>query len=166
MTTALYSGSFDPATFGHLDVVRRAARLFDRLVIAVGAHHSKSAVFTPEERVEMLRALVAPIAAETGRTIEVATFDGLVVDAARAAGAGAIVRGLRSVTDFDYEVQMGGMNGAMAPEIDVVYLAAAADVRHIASSLVRQIAALGGPVEAFVPALVAERLVDRYRTPR
>lgn len=161
MTTAIYPGSFDPATNGHLDVMRRAARLFDRVVVAVGAHHSKTAVFTPQERVEMLEALCAE-AAPGGRII-VTTFTGLVVDAARAAGADVVLRGVRNVADFDYEVQMEGMNRAMAPGLDVVYLAASPEVRHIASSLVRQIAALGGPVDAFVPPQVAERLRARYQ---
>lgn len=161
MTIAIYPGSFDPATNGHLDVARRAARLFDRVVVAVGAHHSKTAVFTPPERVEMLEALCADVA-PAGRIV-VTTFTGLVVDAARAAGASVVLRGVRNVADFDYEIQMEGMNRAMAPDLDVVYLAASPDVRHIASSLVRQIAALGGPVDAFVPPQVAEKLRARYQ---
>lgn len=163
MTTALYSGSFDPATLGHVDVMRRAARLFDRLVVAVGVHHAKSALFEPAERVAMLEAIAAELSAGGGGRIDVVTFSGLVVDAARDAGAAAIVRGLRNETDFDYEVQMEGMNKTLAPDLDVVYLAAAPGVRHIASSLVRQIAALGGPVDAFVPPHVAERLRARHR---
>ncbi|WP_181706941.1 pantetheine-phosphate adenylyltransferase [Chthonobacter rhizosphaerae] len=162
MKTALYSGSFDPVTFGHVDVIRRAARLFDRLVVAMGVHHAKKALFSAEERVAMLRAVVDPIAADTGTPIEIVTFDGLVVDAARAAGAVAIVRGLRNTTDFDYEAQMAGMNGALAPEIDTVFLGASAEVRHVASSLVRQIAALGGDISAFVPPHVAEKLRAQY----
>ncbi len=161
MTIALYSGSFDPATFGHLDVMRRAARIFERVVVAVGAHHSKSALFSPQERVEMLTALAAD-AAPAGR-ITVTTFSGLVVDAARDAGAGVILRGIRNVADFDYEVQMEGMNRTLAPDLEVAYLAASPDVRHVASSLVRQIAALGGPIDAFVPPQVAERLRARYQ---
>lgn len=162
MTTALYSGSFDPVTVGHLDVIARAARLFDRLVVAVGAHHSKSAIFTPAERVAMLEAAVAPVAAATASRIEVTTFSGLVVEAARSAGAATIVRGIRNATDLDYESQMAGMNASLAPEIDTVYLAASPAVRHVASSLVRQIAALGGPIDAFVPPQVAERLRAHY----
>jgi pantetheine-phosphate adenylyltransferase len=158
MKTALYSGSFDPATLGHVDVIRRAARLFDRLVLAIGVHHAKKALFSEAERTEMLTEIAAAVMAEVPCRIDVVAFDGLVVDAARAAGAGVIVRGVRNVTDFDYEAQMAGMNAALAPEIDVVYLAASPEVRHIASSLVRQIAALGGPVDAFVPPQVADRL--------
>ena len=163
MTTALYSGSFDPATLGHVDVMRRGSRLFDRLVVAVGAHHAKAALFATDERVAMLQAIAGGIGAETGRTIEVVTFSGLVVDAAREVGASVILRGVRNVTDFDYEVQMEGMNTTLSPDLDVVYLAAGSGVRHIASSLVRQIAALGGAVDAFVPPEVAERLKARYQ---
>ena len=158
MITALYPGSFDPVTFGHLDVVERAARLFPRLVVAVGAHHSKSGLFDVRERVAMLEAAVAPLAGRTGGDVRVATFSGLVVEAARAEGATVVVRGLRNATDLDYETQMAGMNAAMAPEIEVVYLTASPAVRHVASSLVRQVAALGGPLDAFVPPQVAERL--------
>lgn len=158
MKAALYSGSFDPMTFGHLDVIRRGARLFPRLVIAIGVHHAKKALFSEAERRDMLAVSIVPIATETGCQLEIICFDGLVVEAARHAGASAILRGIRNVSDFDYETQMEGMNAALAPEIDVVYLAATAGVRHIASSLVRQIAALGGPVDAFVPPHVAEML--------
>lgn len=158
MTTALYSGSFDPPTYGHLDVIERASRLFGRVVVAVGVHHAKKALFSADERIGMLDRAVGEIAARTGGTIEIRTFDGLVVEAAREAGATAILRGLRNGTDLDYELQMAGMNGAMAPEVEVVYLTAAPELRHIASSLVRQIAALGGPLDAFVPPYVAERL--------
>jgi pantetheine-phosphate adenylyltransferase len=158
MTRALYSGSFDPVTFGHLDVVGRAARIFPELVVAVGVHHSKKALFGEAERIAMLESAVAPIAASTGCRIEVRPFSGLVVDAVREAGATVMVRGIRNVTDLDYETQMEGMNQAMAPAIEVVYLAASPAVRHIAASLVRQIAALGGPLDAFVPPDVAERL--------
>lgn len=158
MTTALYSGSFDPVTFGHLDIIRRAAGLFDRVVVAVGAHHSKSARFAPAERVDMLTEALAALPADLAARIDVATFDGLVVEAARRAGATAIVRGLRNGSDLDYETQMAGMNGAIAPEIDTIFLVASADVRHIASSLVKQVAALGGPLDALVPPHVARNL--------
>jgi pantetheine-phosphate adenylyltransferase len=162
MTTALYSGSFDPVTFGHLDVIARAARLFDRLVVAVGAHHSKSGLFQVDERVEMLRAATHGFATASARPVEIVTFHGLLVDAARDAGAAVVVRGLRNATDLDYEVQMERMNAAMAPGLEVVYLTAAPAVRHIASSLVRQVAALGGPLDAFVPPDVAARLRARH----
>jgi pantetheine-phosphate adenylyltransferase len=162
MTTALYSGSFDPVTLGHLDVIRRAARLFDPLVVSVGVHHAKKGLFDEAERIAMMVEAVAPIAAETGCTIRVEPFEGLLVDAARRAGARVVVRGIRNTTDLDYEMQMERMNAAMAPGLDVVYLAASPDVRHIASSLVRQVAALGGPLDAFVPPHVATRLRAKH----
>lgn len=166
MTCALYSGSFDPITLGHIDVMRRGARLFDRLVVAIGAHHSKSGLFSITDRLELVQQAAADVAAETGCVISVVSFSGLVIDAARQNGASVILRGLRNTTDFDYEVQMDGMNRSMAPEIDVVYLAATPSVRHIASSLVRQVAMMGGPFDAFVPPYVADRLRKVIAAPR
>lgn len=162
MTTALYAGSFDPATYGHLDIIERASRLFDRLVVAVGVHHEKKGEFSAAEREAMLRELVVPIAARTGGRIEVVAFAGLVVEAAREHGAAVMVRGLRNASDLDVEAGMAGMNAALVPEIDTVYLGASPAVRHIASSLVKQIARLGGDVAAFVPPQVAEKLRARY----
>ena len=156
--TALYPGSFDPVTLGHLDVIRRAARIADRLVIAVGVHHGKAPLFSAEERTAMLREAIAAGPDGMGAAVEVVTFSGLVVDAMRAAGADLLVRGLRDATDFDYEMQMAGMNAAIAPGIDVVFLPASPAHRHIAASLVRQIAAMGGDVSPFVPPPVAEML--------
>jgi pantetheine-phosphate adenylyltransferase len=153
-----YSGSFDPVTLGHTDVITRACRLVDALVIGIGAHDAKRPLFTVDERVAMLRVEVKPIAAATGTSIDIVTFDGLTVDAARQAGASVILRGLRDATDFDYEMQMAGMNGAMAPLIETVFVAAAPGVRHIAASLVRQIAQMGGDVTPFVSPTVARRL--------
>ena len=118
------SGSFDPVTNGHLDVIRRAARMVDELVIGIGVHPGKAPLFTTDEKIEMLKAETAPIAKATGCTIEISTFDKLTVDAAKAVGATLIFRGLRDGTDFDYEMQMSGMNGAMAPGIDTVFLPA------------------------------------------
>jgi pantetheine-phosphate adenylyltransferase len=156
-----YSGSFDPVTLGHTDVIARSARLVDRLVIGVGVHASKTPLFTAAERVEMLKAETRAIAEEAGITIEVATFAELAVAAARAHGATLIIRGLRDGTDFDYEMQMAGMNGAMAPEVQTVFVAASPDVRHIAANLVRQIALMGGDVSHFVSADVARRLAGK-----
>jgi len=154
--TALYPGSFDPVTLGHVDIIRRAARIADRLVIAIGVHHGKAPLFSAEERIAMLRDVTAAMGVGAG--IEVVTFSGLVVDAMREVGADLLVRGLRDATDFDYEMQMAGMNAAMSPGIDVVFLPASPAHRHIAASLVRQIAAMGGDVTPFVPPLVAEKL--------
>jgi len=156
--TAFYPGSFDPVTLGHMDVIARACRLVDRLVIGVGTHDAKRPLFSVEDRVAMLSEEVASIAGRTGIEIEIVTFAGLAVDAAQDAGASIIVRGLRDATDFDYEVQMAGMNGAMAPSVETVFIAAGPGVRHIASSLVRQIAQMGGDVAPFVSPGVAQRL--------
>ena len=146
-----YPGSFDPVTFGHLDVIARAARLVDRLVLGVGVHHGKQALIAAGQRIELLEQVTRPIAEHTGVKISIETFDDLAVDAARRAQASLIIRGLRDATDFDYEVQMGQMNGALAPDIETVFLAASPATRMIASSLVKQIARMGGDVTLFVP---------------
>jgi pantetheine-phosphate adenylyltransferase len=157
-----YPGSFDPVTNGHIDIIGRAARLVDRLVIAVGEHHGKKPLFVGGDRVAFLEQHVKPIAADAGIDIFVKTFDNLTVDAAREAGAGVIIRGLRDSGDFDYEMQMAGMNEAMAPDIETVFLAAAPEVRHVAGTFVRQIAAMGGDVTPFVPKAVAEQLAKKF----
>ena len=149
--TGFYPGSFDPLTYGHLDVIARAARLLDRLVIAVGLHHGKKGMLALEERMAVLATATKAIAEHTGMEIALVTFDDLAVAAARREGAGVILRDLRDATDFDYEVQMGQMNAAMAPDIETVYLTASPATRMIASSLVRQIARMGGDISLFVP---------------
>ncbi|MEQ1649835.1 MAG: pantetheine-phosphate adenylyltransferase [Hyphomicrobiaceae bacterium] len=153
-----YSGSFDPVTVGHTDVIRRAANLLDHLVIGIGVHPGKTPLFSPEEKSEMIAADTASIAKKTGCKITTTTFSGLTVDAAIDAGAMVIVRGLRDGTDLDYEMQMSGMNGAMAGEVETVFFPASPEVRHIAASLVRQIAQMGGDVTPFVSKDVAKRL--------
>jgi pantetheine-phosphate adenylyltransferase len=160
--TGFYPGSFDPLTLGHMDIITRTARFVDKLVISVGVHHGKKPLFTIEDRVDMLKAETVSVAKKAGIKIEVRTFDNLSVDAARDAGANVIIRGLRDVSDFDYEIQMAGMNGQMAPDIETVFLAASPEVRHIASSLVRQIASMGGDASSFVPGTVAARLAERF----
>jgi pantetheine-phosphate adenylyltransferase len=152
------SGSFDPVTNGHMDVIVGAARMVDTLVVGIGVHPGKTPLFSADEKVDMLKAETAPVAAETGCRIEIGTFDNLTVEAARAAGATLIFRGLRDGTDFDYEMQMAGMNGTMAPGIDTVFLPASPSVRHITGTLVRQIAQLGGDISQFVSPAVAKRL--------
>jgi pantetheine-phosphate adenylyltransferase len=155
---ALYAGSFDPVTNGHLDVVRQAMRLADRLVLAIGVHPGKIPLFAADERRLMLEEVCAPLAKAQGSTFEVVTFDDLVVTAAERAGATVLIRGLRDGTDFDYEMQMAGMNGAIAPEVQTVFLPASPGVRPITATLVRQIAGMGGDVASFVPASVVARL--------
>ncbi|MGJ0509449.1 MAG: pantetheine-phosphate adenylyltransferase [Methylocystis sp.] len=154
--TALYSGTFDPLTNGHLDVIRQGVALFDRVAVAIGVHPGKAPWLSFEERAETIRDACA--AGGFGGAVTVTSFDGLVVDAARAAGAGAILRGLRDGSDFDYEMQMAGMNGTLAPDIRTVFLPASPGLRHISGTLVRQIAALGGDVSAFAPAASVEAL--------
>jgi pantetheine-phosphate adenylyltransferase len=156
--TGFYSGSFDPVTLGHTDVIRRACALVDRLVIGIGVNPGKAPLFSDDERVAMLKAEVAPIASETGTKIDVVTFTGLAVAAARKHGARVIVRGLRDGTDFDYEMQMAGMNNQMAPEIETIFVSASPAVRHIAANLVRAIATMDGDPSAFVSPDVAARL--------
>ena len=152
------SGSFDPVTLGHVDVIARAARMVDTLVIGIGVHPGKTPLFSPQEKIAMLEAETSGVAKETGCRIEIVTFDNLTVDAAKAARATMIFRGLRDATDFDYEMQMAGMNGAMAPDIDTVFLPASPGVRHITGTLVRQIALMGGDVSEFVSSGVVKRL--------
>jgi pantetheine-phosphate adenylyltransferase len=153
-----FSGSFDPVTRGHMDVIERAARLVDKLVIGVGTHPGKTPLFTIEEKLAMLRAECEPIAKKSGCIIEPTTFAGLTVDAARDAKATVIFRGLRDGTDLDYEMQMSGMNDAMAPDIETVFVPSSMDVRFIAATLVRQIAQMGGNVAPFVTKDVAKKL--------
>jgi pantetheine-phosphate adenylyltransferase len=155
---ALYPGSFDPVTNGHVDVIRAASRLCDRLVVAIGLHPGKTPMFPVEERAEMIEKVCAAEAAERGCEITVVTFDGLAVEAARKNGATLILRGLRDGGDLDYEMQMAGMNAAMAPDVQTVFLPASPQVRHITATLVRQIAKMGGDVSAFAPPLVVEAL--------
>ncbi|MCJ2047510.1 pantetheine-phosphate adenylyltransferase [Methylobacterium sp. J-078] len=160
--TALYAGSFDPVTNGHLDVIRQACRLVSNLVIAIGVHPGKAPMFSPEERAELLRATCGPLAQAESTELTIVTFDDLAVTAARRVGASVFIRGLRDGTDLDYEMQLAGMNGAMAPEVQTVFLPASTGVRPITATLVRQIAAMGGDVSPFVPPAVAERLNRRF----
>ena len=160
--TALYPGSFDPVTNGHLDIVRQATKLVDRLVLAIGTHPGKSPLFTADERLAMLQEACAPLARAAGCELRYITFSDLVVVAAKREGAAFLVRGLRSGTDFDYEIEMAGMNAAMAPDIETLFLPATPPVRPITATLVRQIASMGGDVKPFVPATVAARLKSKF----
>jgi pantetheine-phosphate adenylyltransferase len=162
MRVGLYPGSFDPVTYGHVDIVRRAAHLVDKLVIAVGTHHDKHPLFTSEQRVKLTAEVLNPVAKEIGLKLKVTTYGNLTVDAAKDAGATIVIRGLRDAGDFDYEMQMAGMNQALAPEIETVFLASSPEARHIAASLVRQIAAMGGDVSSFVPKVVAAALKEKF----
>ena len=159
-----YPGSFDPVTFGHIDIARRATKLVDSLVVAVGTHHDKKTLFNAEERVRLVVDALRPVADETSAEFDVTTFDTLTVGAAREVGASVIIRGLRDAGDFDYEMQMAGMNASMGPDVETVFLASSPETRYIAASFVRQIAAMGGDVTAFVPAQVAAALKRKFPT--
>lgn len=159
---ALFPGSFDPVTNGHLDLVRQAVRLADRLVLAIGTHPGKTPLFTAEERSAMLEETCGPIARAAKCDFACITFADLVVAAAQREGASLIVRGVRSASDFDYEMEMAGMNGAVAPAVQTVFLPASPITRPITGTLVRQIASMGGDVSQFVPALVATRLKQKF----
>lgn len=153
-----YPGSFDPVTNGHLDVIERACKLVDVLHVGVGIHAGKTPLLSGDDRIALLRACAGPIGSRTDTEIEVATFDGLMVHAARAAGARLIIRGLRDTTDYNYEMQMVGMNAQMAPDLQTVFVPSSPHVRHISATLVRQIADMGGDVSAFVPGNVLKVL--------
>jgi pantetheine-phosphate adenylyltransferase len=159
---ALFTGSFDPITNGHLDIVRQACRVADRIVVAIGVHSSKTPLLAVEARTELIQAVCSPVAEAEGSTLGVVTFDDLAIEAARRHGATLIVRGLRDGTDFDYEIQMASMNAEMAPDIQTVFFPASPAFRPITATLVRQIAGMGGDVSAFVPELVARRLQDSF----
>ena len=158
---ALYTGTFDPITNGHIDVLVNAARFCDEIAVAIGVHPGKAPILTPEERADLVRKSCATLLADLSCKLDVLTFSGLAVDAARQAGATLLLRGLRDATDFDYEMQMAGMNAAMAPDIQTVFLPASPGVRHITATLVRQIALLGGDVSHFVPEPVFKALAAK-----
>ena len=149
---------------GHLDIIGRAARILDRLVIGVATNGAKAPLFSLEERLELVQAETAAIAARTGAVIEVTTFTGLLVDFARQTGATVIVRGLRAITDFDYEFQMAGMNYRLDHEIEPVFLMASETHQFIASRFVKEIARLGGDISSFVPCFTLERTLAKVRS--
>jgi pantetheine-phosphate adenylyltransferase len=163
--TVFYPGSFDPATLGHFDLIMRAARLFGRVVVGVGIHPGKAPLFTGAERVEMLREEISRLTLPSSAVIEVITFDALAVDAAKAHGATAIMRGVRDLTDVDYEMRMAGMNAALAPDLETILLPGAAANKHIAATFVRQIAQMGGDITSFVPAGIAQRMQEKLTPP-
>lgn len=156
---AVYPGTFDPMTLGHEDVIRRATQLFSKVIVAVAAGHHKKAMFTLAERIEMAREVVKPYP-----QIEVESFSGLLRDFVVARGAKAMVRGLRAVTDFDYEFQLAGMNRSLMPEVETVFLTPSDKYQFISSTFVREIAVLGGEVDKFVSRTVQQRLIEKVRS--
>ncbi len=151
--TAIYPGSFDPVTNGHLDLIERASRLFDRLIVALLTNPEKDPLFSLEERVEMLREVVAHLP-----NVEVETFDGLLVDYARRRGGRVLLRGIRAVSDYEYELQMALMNRNLAPDIETVFMLPSEAYSYLSSRLVKEVARLGGSIKELVPAAVHERI--------
>ncbi len=159
--TALYPGTFDPITNGHLDIIQRSMSLCDRLIVAVAANAGKGPIFTPEERAELVRADVAQLV-ESGHDIQVVTFDHLLMHFAAEMKASMIIRGLRAVSDFEYEFQMAGMNARLDPSIQTVFLMASDRHQFISSRFVKEIGRLGGEIAKFVSPNVAARLGQRF----
>lgn len=156
MKTAIYPGSFDPVTYGHLDIIERSSKLFDRLVVGVLLNVQKVPMFTLEERVEMIKKETAHLP-----NVEVKGFSGLTVDFARENGAGFMVRGLRAVTDFEYELQLSHTNRELAPDVDTVFLTTGLNYGYISSSVTKEIAYFGGDITKFVPPSVEERIKEK-----
>ncbi len=163
MTIAFYPGSFDPLTNGHLDVLMQALQVADKVVVAIGVQPGKVPMFSFEERAVLIRSSLAAALPSKEAQVDVISFDNLVVDAARGQGARLLIRGLRDGTDLDYEMQMAGMNRQMAPDIQTVFLPAGVASRPITATLVRQIAAMGGDVGAFVPAPVLLAMKEKLK---
>ncbi len=158
MKTAIYPGSFDPVTYGHIDIIKRASKLFDRLILGVLVNKAKTPLFSADERVSMLKTVTADIP-----NVEVLCYDGLMVDFARECGVTAVVRGLRAVTDFEYELQMAQMNSALNDDIETVFLTTSTEYAYLSSSNVREVASFGGDISRFVPPYVADKVIDKFK---
>ena len=157
MTTAIYPGSFDPLTFGHVDIIERSARLFDTVIVAILTNPQKAPLFTVDERIEIMQSILKP------RFSNVDVFHGLLVDYARQKKAQVIVRGIRAVTDYEYEFQMALMNRRLTPDIETVFMMPAENYSYLSSRLVKEIAELGGSVTGLVPVIVENRLKQRFK---
>ena len=157
MKAAIYPGSFDPVTYGHIDIIQRASAMVDKLIIGVLRNSTKTPLFSVEERVNMLREVTKGI-----DNVEICSFDGLLIDFARMTGARIIVRGLRAVTDFEYELQLAQTNKAVYPEIDTLFLVTSVEYSYVSSSVVREVASYNGDISKFVPACVTEKLMNKF----
>lgn len=157
--TVIYPGSFDPVTLGHLEVVRRAAKMFDKVIVAVLINSSKRPTFSVDERIELLKDAVAGL-----DNVEVAGFEGLLAEYCRQRGVNAIVKGLRAVSDFEYEFQMAIANKKLNPELETIFITADADAMYLSSSMVREIGSMGGDISNFVPECVHDRIVNRLQS--
>jgi pantetheine-phosphate adenylyltransferase len=155
---AVYTGTFDPVHYGHLDIIERGSRLFERLIVGVGVNPDKQTLFTPDERVQLTREV-----SRNWKNVEVQAFDGLAVSFVRRCGAMVVLRGLRTLSDMEYEFTMSLMNRNLDPEIETVFLMAKEEFSHVSSSLLRQIAALGGDLSKFLPEPVRKALIERAR---
>ena len=157
MKKAIYPGSFDPVTLGHIDVIRRASKLFDHLIIGVLNNRAKTPLFSVEERVKMLKEVTKDIP-----NVEVKSFAGLTVDFAKECGANAVVRGLRAITDFEYELQMAQTNRVLEPEVDTTFLITSLEYAYLSSTVVKEVAAFGGDIHKFVPDFVEKEIRAKY----
>lgn len=157
-STVICPGSFDPVTLGHIDIIRRASKMFDKVIVAVLVNLAKTPSFTIEERIGFLKQVVGDI-----ENVEVVGFDGLLADYARERGATAVVKGLRAVSDFEYEFQMALTNKKLNPDLDTVFLTSDSQYMYLSSSIVRQVASLGGDISNFVPACIHEEVLRRFQ---
>lgn len=157
----IYPGSFDPITFGHLDIIERSSKMFDRLIVGVLCNKAKKPLFSAEERVRMIQSVTSHL-----DNVEVCSFDGLLVDFAKQEKASVIVRGLRAVTDFEYELQMAQTNRTMCPEIDTIFLTTNLSYAYLSSSIVREVAQYEGKISQFIPAQIVPLVEEKCRCPK
>lgn len=155
---AIYPGSFDPITLGHLDIIRRAAKLFDKLIVVVMVNPAKKCAFSPEERVELIKQCIGDL-----DNVCVEFSDGLLADYAKEKNAGAIIKGLRALSDFEYEFQMALTNSKLNPEVETLFLTTKAENMYLSSSMVRQIASMGGDISGFVPDIIHKQIINRLK---